>query len=190
MYRTPYPNELYHHGIKGQKWGVRRYQNPDGTLTAAGKRRYKTFDYTNKTTKSKSESLVSIYNDQLKSHFKDVKRINKEVKKYERKHIAALKKNKQSKEFIDASVNALKSGASGKRYKEQVYDVYGPLNRKEKGTHLIDPNKDRKAYQAVLAGGGLKEYSDTKRWHESEIKRLLKKIEKEMQYIDQYRGGS
>lgn len=30
-------NELYHHGIKGQKWGVRRYQNSDGTLTAAGK---------------------------------------------------------------------------------------------------------------------------------------------------------
>lgn len=32
--------ELYHHGIKGMKWGVRRYQNRDGTLTAAGKKRY------------------------------------------------------------------------------------------------------------------------------------------------------
>lgn len=38
--RNPYPNELYHHGIKGQKWGVRRYQNPDGTLTPAGEKRY------------------------------------------------------------------------------------------------------------------------------------------------------
>lgn len=32
-------DELYHHGIKGQKWGIRRFQNEDGTLTEAGKAR-------------------------------------------------------------------------------------------------------------------------------------------------------
>lgn len=32
--------ELFHHGIKGQKWGVRRYQNADGSLTAEGQKRY------------------------------------------------------------------------------------------------------------------------------------------------------
>lgn len=31
---------LMHHGIRGQRWGIRRYQNPDGTLTEAGKKRY------------------------------------------------------------------------------------------------------------------------------------------------------
>lgn len=33
-------NELQHHGIPGMKWGIRRYQNKDGTLTNAGKKRY------------------------------------------------------------------------------------------------------------------------------------------------------
>ena len=33
--------EIYHHGIKGQKWGVRRYQYADGSLTPAGQKRYK-----------------------------------------------------------------------------------------------------------------------------------------------------
>lgn len=35
-----YSTELQHHGIKGQKWGVRRFQNEDGTLTPAGRSRY------------------------------------------------------------------------------------------------------------------------------------------------------
>lgn len=36
-------NSIYHHGVKGQKWGVRRYQNEDGSLTPQGMARYKKY---------------------------------------------------------------------------------------------------------------------------------------------------
>lgn len=43
----PYSSDyLEHYGITGQKWGVRRFQNPDGTRTEAGKKRYGSYQFT------------------------------------------------------------------------------------------------------------------------------------------------
>lgn len=67
--RHAYPNELYHHGIKGQRWGIRRFQNPDGTLTTAGKKRYGVASMTK--TKNAIDSVQNKIQNFEKLGFKD-----------------------------------------------------------------------------------------------------------------------
>lgn len=75
--------ELYHWGIKGMKWGVRRYQNKDGSLTNAGKRRLaKSIKKAAKDTsyaarsqlrKDIAEDLSTSYKTQMRKHIDNIK---------------------------------------------------------------------------------------------------------------------
>ena len=56
--------ELYHSGIQGMKWGIRRYQNDDGTLTEAGKARYNA-DGSKKTPNNMSLEELNKANQQI-----------------------------------------------------------------------------------------------------------------------------
>lgn len=56
-----YKDELYHHGIKGQRWGIRRYQNFDGSYTQAGLKRYYNSEKNYQTAKEHYRTTKSNY---------------------------------------------------------------------------------------------------------------------------------
>ena len=64
MWQYQNTDELYHHGILGMKWGVRRYQNKDGSLTPKGKKRYSE-DY-NESRNIKRKCIKRMSNDDLR----------------------------------------------------------------------------------------------------------------------------
>ena len=70
-----YNNELYHWGIKGMKWGVRRYQNKDGTLTPLGKQRLQ----------EKIGEVENIDRLSSKQHEKKLRELNSELESTKKK---------------------------------------------------------------------------------------------------------
>ena len=78
--------ELYHHGIKGQKWGVRRYQNDDGTFTEAGKERYfgskkEIKREARKEFRNKKNEIYNKKHEELNNHTKKLEKIDKTADK-------------------------------------------------------------------------------------------------------------
>ena len=63
---------LAHHGVKGQRWGVRRFQNPDGSLTEKGKRRMKTLQVKSDKRDAKKAKLNSPKNMVKLSQYKSL----------------------------------------------------------------------------------------------------------------------
>lgn len=59
-------NELKHHGIKGQKWGVRRFQNKNGSLTPAGRKRQRMSDDAKEAKALKKKKLSELSNAELR----------------------------------------------------------------------------------------------------------------------------
>lgn len=86
-------DELYHYGIKGQKWGIRRYQNPDGSLTEEGRRRYGHLG-------SQEEIDAAIKRDT--NYINSEKNI---AKKYKRKDARTERKYKKLQKWMDENID-------------------------------------------------------------------------------------
>lgn len=153
---SDYKLVLEHHGILGQKWGVRRFQNADGTRTSAGKQRYglqkvghKVSVQPNLRTKDYSETKIGEAYNNVKASQKDlrsakkvkdrdarkefVKQAKRELKTHEedlaRELILKDIEGRDQRASFDEYVNRGKS-----RYERFVYDINQPRNsRTSKG---------------------------------------------------------
>lgn len=105
-----YGSELYHHGIKGQKWGERRYQNEDGTLTEAGKRRYARRS-TRELNKLEEEKSALLDRSIRAENAANRKLFNNDKKRFENKVKADLLKGgaRAVQEQIDSTIKKLDS---------------------------------------------------------------------------------
>lgn len=120
--------ELYHYGVKGMKWGVRRYQNKDGTRTALGKSRSKKEAESDARLKSRIKSdddidgWVNLHKEihRKSGYFYDGRGVSQEFKAAVKEYRAM--KDRHWKETDDPKLRSLRDAAEERR--DQIFDKY------------------------------------------------------------------
>ena len=161
---------LSHHGILGQKWGVRRFQNKDGSLTSAGKNHYKTTDqtleqehfpkkksfdnkYEKKAERQKEKSLSA-----AKAHLKALgSGDERAARKTEKKALKQLNKYVNAEEKA-GNYNAFESYNLNKKYNQTESKIRRLSNKNTNGRY------DQKIKDLSEKSSSYKKDADSKQW--------------------------
>lgn len=124
------PNgELYHWGIKGMKWGQRRYQNKDGSLTPAGKKRYS--DDKNREETPKKKALKDMSDDEIRTAIAR-KQLENAYLQY---HPEPVQPESFAKKFVDQAIKPAAINAGKDFIEKSLKKVTGDLLKDK-----VDPN--------------------------------------------------
>lgn len=165
--------ELSHHGIKGQRWGIRRFQNKDGSLTPAGKKR-RANDY--------SSEAKSMTNEELRSK---INRMNLEKRYMDFSKGGGSKLSKT----LDVLNKTTSAGSSSGKIAKDVYSLNDKNNKNvdlaNKGMQLISKGSSaaKKIDNLVTSK---KSFNNSRKklenMSDSELKEIVNRMDLENQY--------
>ena len=162
-----YNTELYHHGVKGMRWGVRRYQNYDGSYTQKGLKNYRESAEDKATATKVYKEAKKIYKDTKKKGYSEINGERVSITKDDLNNTKKLKKVASAREKADyKQLRRDKAGDKGKRLYQSGKTITGNATRLQyqgyitagavaANRYLNSIGKTKEAKYAAYAAAGL-----------------------------------